>query len=168
MYITFPVMTNPDRTATRKTKSIASLSLLRSSQLVHLGDALLELVVLAFLIGVSLVLYRKQPSVTQVCAMSNCNIQQQSSSTWAIPRTSTADSTPRSGSGSAVSADGRSCLCTGWGGGRRTFPRGWRLAEKRSALIRISKITSGYNARMPCLCHPARVVSRSRSQQAEN
>ena len=92
---------------------VAARSVFGGPQLVHLGHALLELLVLALFVRVALVLALSVPIVTRLLGC--------------LPRTSTAGKTPRIGSGSAGSAGVRRSRGRRAAGGRRSSPRGWPL-----------------------------------------
>lgn len=78
----------------RAPSSVAASTALGFPQLVHLGDALLELDILALLVAVSLVLrgWSSQPACLAVWS-------DMVSGSWAVPRTSMAGSRSRTGSG---------------------------------------------------------------------
>jgi hypothetical protein len=121
-------------------KSVASLAALGRPQLVHLLDALLELLVLALFVRVSLVLRTggwvsecvpgNWSDTIYICVclrlcVSVCSVMTEG---WAgLPRTSTAGSTPRSDTGSMGSADVRTSPGRRGAAWRRSFPRAWPL-----------------------------------------
>jgi hypothetical protein len=136
----------PLRTSTSRScalscqKSVASLAALGRPQLVHLLDALLELLVLALFVRVSLVLRTggwvsecvpgNWSDTIYICVclrlcVSVCSVMTEG---WAgLPRTSTAGSTPRSDTGSMGSADVRTSPGRRGAAWRRSFPRAWPL-----------------------------------------
>ena len=91
--------------------SIASQASLRSSNLVHLRDSLLEFLVLTFLVAVSFALKFRQQILTFFTSL-YCF----------TPHTSMADSTRRLGICSVVLGDERNCLCKGGVTERQPWP----------------------------------------------
>jgi hypothetical protein len=107
-----------------RTSLVASLSALGRPQLVHLLHALLELLVLAFLVRVSLVL----------CIMLASSKLLPSIVGHVAPRTSMVGRTPRTDTGSRGSEDVRTSLGMAGAVWRRSSPHGWPLCGAVSTL----------------------------------